>query len=78
MIIVNECLVKLCQKNWFALDQLKNRCLNFEEKNHEKYLQYKGYLAKAHNKNESILSRICTNETDKNDNVTSDDIEDYP
>ena len=63
-------------KNWFAVNQSKNRWLNFEKKNHEKYLQYKGNLAKIRDKDESILSPICISETDKNDNVTSDSSED--
>ena len=41
-------------------------------------MQYKGYSAEAHDKDESILSPICSSETDINDNVTSDNSEDYP
>ena len=33
---------------------------------------------KTHDKDESILSPICVSETDKNDNVTSDNSEDSP
>ena len=50
----------------------------FRKKNHEKYLQYKGSSAKTHEKDESIQSPICFSETDKNDNVTSDNSEDCP
>ena len=50
----------------------------FRKKNHEKYLQYKGNSAKTHDKDESILSPICISETDKNDNVRSDNSEDCP
>ena len=46
--------------------------------NHKKYLQYKGNSAKTHDKDESILSPICISETDKNDNVASDNSEDCP
>ena len=49
----------------------------FRKKNHEKYLQYKGYSAKTHGKDESILSPVCINETDINDDVTSDNSENY-
>ena len=48
----------------------------FRKKNHEKYLQYKGNSAKTHDKDESILSPICISETDKDDNLTSDNSED--
>ena len=41
-------------------------------------MQYKGSSAKTHDKDESILSPICISETDKNDNVTSDNSEDCP
>ena len=50
----------------------------FKNKNHEKYLQYKSNSAKTHDKDESIQSPICISETDKNDNVTSDNSEDGP
>ena len=49
--------------------------MNFE-KNHEKYLQYKGHSAKT--QDESILSPICISKTDINDNVTSDNSEECP
>ena len=52
--------------------------IEFWKKNRGKYLQYKGYSAEAHDKDESILSPICSSETDINDNVTSDNSEDYP
>ena len=51
--------------------------MNSEKKNHEKYLQCKCYPAKANNKDESILSTICINETEINDDVTPDNSEDY-
>ena len=48
---------------------IEEQMIEFRRKNREKYLEYKGYSAKAHDKDESILSPICTNETDINDNV---------
>ena len=39
-------------------------------------MQYKRNSAKTHHKDESILPPICISETDKNDNVTSDNSED--
>ena len=47
-------------------------------------MQYKNYLAikktqkNPHDKEESILSQICINETDINDNVVSNNSEDCP
>ena len=53
--------------------------IEFRKKKHEKYLQYKGYSAKkTHHKDESILPPICISETDINDNVASNDSEDFP
>ena len=53
--------------------------VELRKRNHEKYLQYKGYSAKkTHYKDESILSPICISKTDKNDNVASNNSEDCP
>ena len=70
----NEPLSKkpICSKS------IKEQMTEFRKKNHEKYLQYKGNSAKTHDKGESILPPICISETDKNDNVTSDNSEDCP
>ena len=70
----NEPLSKkpICSKS------IKEQMTEFRKKNHEKYLQYKGNSAKTHDKSESILSPICISETNKNDNVTSDNSEDCP
>ena len=70
----NEPLSKkpICSKS------IKEQMTEFRKKNHEKYLQYKGNSAKTHDKDESILSPICISETDKNDNVASDNSEDCP
>ena len=70
----NEPLSKkpICSKS------IKEQMTEFRKKNHEKYLQYKGNSAKTHDKDESILSPICISETDKNDNVRSDNSEDCP
>ena len=39
---------------------IEEQMIEFRKKNHEKYLQYKGYSAKkTHDKDESILSPIC-------------------
>lgn len=48
------CLMNLCQKTRFGLDQSKDRWLCFE-KNHEHYLQYKGNSAKVHEKNDPFF-----------------------
>ena len=54
-------------KDRYALVQSKIRWLNFEKSIIclEKYLQYKSYLAKAHDNDESILSPICINNRNK-------------
>ena len=51
---------------------IEEKMIEFRKKNHEKYLQYKGYSTKTLDKDESFLSPICISETDINDNVTSD------
>ena len=70
----NEPLSKkpICSKS------IEEQMAEFRNKNHEKYLQYKRNSAKTHDKDESIQSPICISETDKNDNVTSDNSEDGP
>ena len=45
--------------------------IKFRKNNRKKHLQYTGYSAKTHDKDESIVSPICISETDIND-VTSD------
>ena len=67
--------MKLWQKIQLTLDQSNNRWLNFE-KNHEEYLLFKGYSAKASDKDESIVSPFCINETDINNNMTYHNSED--
>ena len=57
---------------------IEEQIIEFRKKNHEKYLQYKCYSTKTPDKDESILSPICINETDINDNVTSGNSGDYP
>ena len=47
-------------------------------KKKEKYFQYKGYSVVSPNKDKSIFSPICINETYINDNKTFDNNEDYP
>ena len=61
--------------NWSR--SIEDQIIEFRKKNHEKYLQCKCYPAKANNKDESILSIICINETEINDDVTPDNSEDY-
>ena len=41
-------------------------------------MQYKGCSGKVQDKDESILSLICINETEINDKVTPSNSEDYP
>ena len=57
---------------------IEEQMTEFRNKNHEKYLQYKGNSAETHDKDESFQSPICISETDKNDHVTSDNSEDCP
>ena len=64
----------LPKKPLFPIDQSKKRWLNFGEKNHENYLQYKVYLAKIYDKDEFILSPICINETYMNEHGTKNHI----
>ena len=71
----NEPLSKkpICSKS------IEEQMIEFRKKKHEKYLQYKGYSAKkTHDKDESNLPPICICicETDINDNVTCNNIED--
>lgn len=54
---------------------MEERMIEFRKKNHQQYIQNKGYSAKTDNKDESIPSSISISETDINDNVTSDNIE---
>ena len=70
--------MNLCQKKTICSKLIEEQMTEFRKKNHEKYLQYKGNSAKTHDKDESILSPICISETDKNDNVASDNSEDCP
>ena len=65
-------------KKPICFKSIEEQMTEFRNKNHEKYLQYKGNSAKTHDKDESIQSPICINETDKNDNVTADNSEDCP
>ena len=48
------------------------------EKSRKISVTYKGYPAKAHDKDERIFSPICTIKTDINDNMTYDNSEDCP
>ena len=57
---------------------IKEQMSEFRNKNHEKHLQYKSNSAKTYDKDESIQSPVCISETDKNDNVTSDNNEHGP
>ena len=65
-------------KNPICSKSIEEQMAEFRNKNHEKYLQYKDNSAKTHDKDESIQSPICISETDKNDNLTSDNREDCP
>ena len=63
-------------KNPICSKSIEEQMIKFRKKIHEKYLQYKGYSAKTHEKDESILSPVCISETGINDNVTSANNED--
>ena len=65
-------------KNPIYSKSIEEQMIKFRKKIHEKYLQYKGYSAKTHEKDESILSPVCIGETGINDNVTSANSEDCP
>ena len=65
-------------KNPIFSKSIEEQMTEFQKKNHEKYLQYKGNSAKTHDKHESILSPICISETDINDDVTSNNREGCP
>ena len=65
-------------KNPIFSKSIEEWMTEFQKKNHEKYLQYKGNSAKTDDKDESTLSPICISETDINDDVTSDNREDCP
>ena len=67
--------MNLCQKKTICSKLIKEQMTEFRKKNHEKYLQYKGISAKTHDKDEFILSPICMSQSDKNDNVKSDNSE---
>ena len=67
---------KTLSRKQICSGSIEEHMTEFRKKNHEKYLQYKGYSAKTHGKDESILSQICI--TDINDDMTSDNSENYP
>lgn len=66
----------LSKKTLFAVDQSKNRWLNFKNKKNRKIFAIQGYSAKTQGKVESSPSPICINETDMNDNKILDNNED--
>ena len=52
--------------------------IQLRKKNYEKYFQYKGHSVKTLGKDESISSSIRINANDINNNVRSDNNENYP
>ena len=71
----NECMSnEPLSKKPICSKSIEEQMLEFRKKSHKRYLRYKGYSVKTHDKDESI----CISETDINDNVTSSISEDCP
>ena len=65
-------------KKQICCKSIEEQMTEFQKKNHDNICNIKVIQKKKHDKNESILSPICISETDINDNVASNNSEDYP